>query len=143
LLYKIGELAKKASVSKRTIDYYTQLGLLHVESISASNYRLYSKQAIDDIRFIEMCKEMNMSLQDIKERIELKRSSKQSLEEQEQEKCLKHAEILATHMKQLEIEIKELKPIFDQLNADSQERIAKHITLQSQALLQALMILIH
>jgi DNA-binding transcriptional MerR regulator len=140
LLYKIGELAKIANVSKRTIDYYTQIGLLHVETTSASNYRLYSKQAIDDIRFIEVCKEMKMSLNDIKERIELKRSGKKSI--QEQEKCLKQAEILATHMKQLEIEIKELKPIFDRLNEDSQEKVTKHITSQSKALMQSLLFLL-
>jgi MerR family transcriptional regulator, copper efflux regulator len=108
-----------------------------VETTSASNYRLYSEQSIDDIQFIEMCKKMNMSLQDIKERIELKRSGKQSVEEQE--KCLKHAEILASHMKRLEIEIKELKPIFDQLSEDSQEKVSKHITSQSKALMQSLL----
>ncbi|MGM0875505.1 MAG: MerR family transcriptional regulator [Bacillota bacterium] len=140
MLYKIGELAKRANVSKRTIDYYTQIGLLHVETTSASNYRLYSEQSIDDIRFIELCKEMKMSLHDIKERIELKNSGKQSMKEQE--KCLKHAEILATHMKQLEIEIQELKPIFDQLNEDSQEKISKHITSQSKALMQSLRVLL-
>jgi DNA-binding transcriptional MerR regulator len=140
LLYKIGELAKIANVSKRTIDYYTQIGLLHVETTSASNYRLYSEQAIDDIRFIEVCKEMKMSLNDIKERIELKRSGKKPI--QEQEKCLKQAEILATHMKQLEIEIKELKPIFDRLNDDSQEKVTKHITSQSKALMQSLLFLL-
>ena len=90
-MYKIGELAKKADVSKRTIDYYTQIGLLHVETTSASNYRLYSEQSIEDIRFIELCKEMKMSLREIKERIELKRSSKKI--SQEQEKCLSQARI--------------------------------------------------
>ncbi|MES9683047.1 MerR family DNA-binding transcriptional regulator, partial [Gottfriedia acidiceleris] len=28
IVYKIGELAKEVGVSKRTIDYYTNLGLL-------------------------------------------------------------------------------------------------------------------
>lgn len=111
-----------------------------METTSTSNYRLYSEQSIDDIRFIELCKEMKMSLQDIKERLELKRSSKQSV--QEQEKCLKQARILAKHMKQLEIEIKELKPIFEQLNEDSQEKVSKQITSQSKELMQSLLFLL-
>lgn len=140
LVYKIGELAKKADVSKRTIDYYTQIGLLHVEATSASNYRLYSEQSIEDIRFIELCKEMKMSLREIKERIELKRSSKKI--SQEQEKCLSQAKILATHMMQLELEINELMPIFDQLNNDLQEKISTHINVQSRALMQSLSVLL-
>ena len=140
LVYKIGELAKKSDVSKRTIDYYTQIGLLHVETTSASNYRLYSEQSIEDIRFIELCKEMKMSLREIKERIELKRSSKKI--SQEQEKCLSQAKILATHMMQLELEINELLPIFDQLNNDLQEKISSHINVQSRALMQSLSVLL-
>ncbi|APH03848.1 hypothetical protein A9C19_03210 [Bacillus weihaiensis] len=140
-MFKIGEIAKKANVSKRTIDYYTQMGLLHVETTSPSNYRLYSEKVVDDIKFIEACKELHMSLQDIKERLELKRSNKQSIEKQET--CIKHAEMLATHMKQLEQEILELKPIFDQLNEDSQVEISNHIQSQSKALMQSLQFLLH
>ncbi|WP_257535882.1 MerR family transcriptional regulator [Metabacillus litoralis] len=140
MLYKIGELAKEANVSKRTIDYYTQIGLLNVETVSESNYRLYSEKAIEDIRFIEACKELHMSLRDIKERLELKRLDKQSDEKQKQ--CLKHAEILASHMKQLEQEIKELKPIFDKLNEDSQMKISNQISSQSKALLKTLHLLL-
>lgn len=140
-MFKIGELAKIADVSKRTIDYYTQMGLLHVESTSASNYRLYSVQSIEDIRFIETCKTVNMCLNDIKDRLELKRSG--NSEGKEQEMLLKQAEILTKHMKQLEIEINELKPIFDRLNEDSQTMIAKQISPQSMALMQSIMILIN
>lgn len=137
-MYRIGELAKLANVSKRTIDYYTQIGLLHVDKTSKSNYRLYSEQALNDIQFIEECKLFNMCLQDIKERLELKRS-----QTNEEDKLIKQAEILAKHMKQLEYEIKELKPIFDKMNGENQEIIASRISPQSMALMQSLMILLH
>ncbi|WP_191560307.1 MerR family transcriptional regulator [Metabacillus idriensis] len=137
-MYRIGELAKLANVSKRTIDYYTQIGLLHAEKTSQSNYRLYSEQALADIHFIEECKVFNMSLQDIKERMELKKSKTN-----EEDKLIKQAEILAAHMKQLEHEIKELKPIFDKMNGEKQELIASRISPQSMALMQSLMILLH
>ncbi|MDQ0857620.1 MerR family transcriptional regulator [Bacillus sp. V2I10] len=137
-MYRIGEVAKLANVSKRTIDYYTQIGLLHVDKTSKSNYRLYSEQALNDIQFIEECKLFNMCLQDIKERLELKRS-----QTNEEDKLIKQAEILANHMKQLEHEIKELKPIFDKMNGENQEIIASRISPQSMALMQSLMILLH
>ncbi|WP_226669465.1 MerR family transcriptional regulator [Metabacillus litoralis] len=139
-MFKIGELAQKANVSKRTIDYYTQLGLLHVETTSASNYRLYSEKALDDIRFIESCKKLHLNLQEIKERLELKRLDKKSYEKHET--CLRLAELLETHMKQLEHEINELKPIFEQLSEDSQKKISNHINPQSKALMQSIVLLL-
>lgn len=65
---KIGELAEKANVTKRTIDYYTRLGLLNVER-SASNYRYYSQSSIARIRLIEEHKKAGMSLEEIKKKI--------------------------------------------------------------------------
>jgi MerR family transcriptional regulator, copper efflux regulator len=79
-----------------------------------------------------------MCLQDIKERLELKRS-----QTNEEDKLIKQAEILAKHMKQLEHEIKELKPIFDKMNGENQEIIASRISPQSMTLMQSLMILLH
>ncbi|MDQ0229761.1 MerR family transcriptional regulator [Metabacillus malikii] len=137
-MYKIGELAKKVNISKRTIDYYTQIGLLQVETTSAANYRMYSDKTIDDLRFIELCKSMNMSLQDIKERIELRHSK--NAQRRKDETCIKHAKLLATHMKQLDTEIKELKPIIENLNEDSKAEVAQHITKETKALMQSLML---
>ncbi|MFY4775485.1 MerR family transcriptional regulator [Metabacillus sp. RGM 3146] len=139
-MYRIGEIAKLANVSKRTIDYYTQLGLLHAEKTPNSNYRLYSEIALQDIHFIEKCKGLNMCLNDIKERLELKRSSLK--DQKEQEIYLKQAEILATHMKQLESEISELKPLFDRLNKEDKIRISKMLSPEKAALLQTLAILL-
>ena len=44
---KIGELAAKTGITKRTIDYYTTLGLLKAER-SSTNYRYYQVDAIED-----------------------------------------------------------------------------------------------
>lgn len=62
---KIGELAELANVTKRTVDYYTNLGLLKAER-SASNYRYYSVGELERLRRIEGYKE-NLTLEDIKE----------------------------------------------------------------------------
>lgn len=141
MLYRIGELAKKADVSKRTIDYYTQIGLLLVEKTSKSNYRLYSETAFKDIQFIEKCKQLNMCLEDIKDRLELRRRETAIMNEEEI--CLKQAELLKKHMERLETEINDLKPIFEQLNEDSKLAVSEKISPQSMALIQSLMILIN
>lgn len=40
---RIGDLAKATGVAKRTIDYYTNLGLLQAER-SRTNYRYYGEE---------------------------------------------------------------------------------------------------
>ncbi|MFI8494811.1 MerR family transcriptional regulator [Peribacillus butanolivorans] len=63
---KIGELAEMANVTKRTVDYYTNMGLLKAER-SASNYRYYSVRELERLHRIEEYKRKNLSLEDIKE----------------------------------------------------------------------------
>jgi len=58
-------LAQIAQVSKRTIDYYTNLGLLEAKR-SRSNYRYYAKEALNTLRIIEHCKKMRIPLEEIR-----------------------------------------------------------------------------
>lgn len=62
---KIGELAKLAGVTNRTVDYYTNLGLLEFNR-SESNYRYYSNVMVDRIKEIEQLKQEGMHLNEIK-----------------------------------------------------------------------------
>ncbi|PWW28280.1 DNA-binding transcriptional MerR regulator [Cytobacillus oceanisediminis] len=61
-------MAEKANVTKRTIDYYTTLGLLKAER-SPSNYRYYDYSSIERIAFIEKCKDDGLSLEEIKNKV--------------------------------------------------------------------------
>ncbi|HWL12374.1 MAG TPA: MerR family transcriptional regulator, partial [Ureibacillus sp.] len=63
---KIGELAQLANVTKRTVDYYTNIGLLEAER-SPSNYRYYHKQQLERLRRIIAYKEKHYSLEEIRE----------------------------------------------------------------------------
>jgi DNA-binding transcriptional MerR regulator len=65
-LMKIGELAKRSGVSTRTIDYYTNFGLLDVQR-SESNYRLYPLSAIQTIERIQLLKKQRLTISEIKE----------------------------------------------------------------------------
>jgi MerR family copper efflux transcriptional regulator len=64
-LLRIGELAAQAGVSNRTVDYYTQLGLLQTAERTGGGYRLYDPAAIDTISTIRQLEEHGLSLQTI------------------------------------------------------------------------------
>jgi len=58
-------LAERTKVTKRTIDYYTNLGLLQAER-SPSNYRYYDVSSVERIHLIEKKKAEGMALEEIK-----------------------------------------------------------------------------
>lgn len=61
-------MAEITKVTKRTIDYYTTIGLLKAER-SPSNYRYYDHSSIERIAFIEKCKEEGLTLEEIKTKV--------------------------------------------------------------------------
>jgi MerR family copper efflux transcriptional regulator len=64
-LFRIGELAARAGVSARTVDYYTTLGLLTPAERTPANYRLYDPSALDRIAAIRRLEAHGVSLDDI------------------------------------------------------------------------------
>lgn len=69
---KIGEVAQLSGVSTRTIDYYTNRGLLSVER-SEKNYRLYSDSALQTLERIHQLKKQRLSIAEIKELLDSSR----------------------------------------------------------------------
>ena len=67
-----GELAKRCEVNFETVRYYEQEGLIPKPSRSASNYRLYSEETIQRIRFIKRAQELGFTLGEIKELLSLR-----------------------------------------------------------------------
>ncbi|WP_235852139.1 MerR family transcriptional regulator [Niallia nealsonii] len=63
---RIGKVAELSELSVRTIDYYTQNGLLETQR-SSSNYRLYSEDVIHTLERIKLLKQQRMSIQEIKQ----------------------------------------------------------------------------
>ena len=64
-LLKIGELAARAGVSIRTVDYYTTLGLISPAQRTASNYRLYSAADVDRIHLVQRLEVHGVPLEEI------------------------------------------------------------------------------
>lgn len=65
--YKINEMAKLAGVSVRTLHHYDKIGLLKPKAVSESGYRFYSEIEIEKLQQILFFKELEFSLNDIKE----------------------------------------------------------------------------
>ncbi|OLN22420.1 MerR family transcriptional regulator [Domibacillus antri] len=68
-LLRIGQVAELSGLSSRTIDYYTQHGLLEYER-SSSNYRLYPESVLQTLERIKLLKKQRMSIAEIKEAIQ-------------------------------------------------------------------------
>ncbi|GKW45815.1 MerR family transcriptional regulator [Planococcus sp. NCCP-2050] len=69
---KIGEIAQLSGVSTRTIDYYTNRGLLSVER-SEKNYRLYPDSTLQTLERIHQLKKQRLSIAEIKELLDSSR----------------------------------------------------------------------
>ena len=69
---KVGEVAKRAAVNLQTIHYYEREGLLLRPPRTASNYRMYTMDAVRRVRFIKRAQELGFALSDIKELLSLR-----------------------------------------------------------------------
>ncbi|MEW5552596.1 MerR family transcriptional regulator [Peribacillus frigoritolerans] len=129
---KIGELAEMANVTKRTVDYYTNLGLLKAER-SASNYRYYSVGELERLRRIEGYKRENLSLEDIKEIFKKDKEAASAIET----KGLQ----LKNKMDGLNEELQEFISLIEK-DGKSELLLKKQISRESMALIQSLLVLL-
>ncbi|MGD6819129.1 MerR family transcriptional regulator [Metabacillus sp. 84] len=126
---KIGELADRCGVTKRTVDHYTNLGLLKAER-SPSNYRYYDLSSLERIHFIETCKAEGMHLADIGKRL--------------LEKDAEEIDLLELRLKisGLDKDVSEILSQIDRNDPDSIEKIKKNISHESFSLIQTLLLLL-
>ncbi|NNU93656.1 MerR family transcriptional regulator [Geobacillus sp. NFOSA3] len=135
-LFKIGELAELAGVSKRTIDYYTQLGLLEPVR-SETNYRYYPEESIERLRLIDALKKQHLTLEEIKERLQIIQNQPDAADE-----IVDKIEHLQEEMKHIQEELLELKPLLKQLNEQQIKLMTKPLAQQGYTLLHTLAILL-
>ncbi|NEU25175.1 MerR family transcriptional regulator [Paenibacillus ottowii] len=131
-LYRIGELAKAAGVSERTIDYYTKLGLIKPEERSLKNYRLYNDETLNRLERINQMKQEKYSLEEIRQTL-IKWNSVAG-EEHVTDKLTS----LEMHMQRLEREVNELQPLLGQLKPVQARKLLTGLLPQSAACIEAL-----
>lgn len=135
-LYKIGELARLANISQRTVDYYTTLGLILPEKRTVANYRLYSDETLIRLKRIDELKKAKYSLEEIKE--DLDQWNMVAADEQLAEKIAS----LRLHIEQLEREVQQVKPMLTRMNPSQARNAFKHLKPHTVACIEALLVLL-
>ncbi|HSV53872.1 MAG TPA: MerR family transcriptional regulator, partial [Burkholderiaceae bacterium] len=64
--YRIGEAAQRSGVTAANIRYYEKEGLLRPHGRGENSYRLYSDPDVHQLRFIRLCRAMDMSLDEVR-----------------------------------------------------------------------------
>lgn len=119
---KIGELAEQCGVTKRTIDHYTNLGLLEVER-STSNYRFYDPSMIQRVHWIEQEKNAGKSLQDIKLQL--------------QEAPYEEIDVMQLRM-QMRLLDQQMQQVMAQMPEEEQQAFKRSISKEGVALMKSL-----
>ncbi|MBD8035246.1 MerR family transcriptional regulator [Solibacillus sp. A46] len=125
----MGELATATGVTKRTIDYYTNLGLLKVER-SASNYRYYDKEMINRIHWIEEQKKQGKCLDEIHRLIVPAENEPEEIDVQD----------IRLQMRKLEHDVNVL---MEHLDEKERQKLRKKVSPESVALMQSLLLILN
>lgn len=68
----IGDLSRQFNIPAQTIRYYERIGLIDPPERTESQYRVYSEEDVDRLRFILQAKRFGLSLDEIKELIQIR-----------------------------------------------------------------------
>lgn len=66
MLYSIGEVSDLCNISRKTLRYYEELGLITPDAKGRNNYRYYSRETILQIPIIKYYKMMGFTLEEMK-----------------------------------------------------------------------------
>lgn len=101
VLWKIGEIARRAGVKVSTLRYYEARGLLPPAHRTESGYRLYGREQLERLQFILEAKRLGLSLHAIRQVL--------ALQEAEGEPCEQVSQMLQRAVKRLEERIAHLR----------------------------------
>ncbi len=135
-MYRIGELAEAVKLSKRTVDYYTQLGLL-TPYRTETNYRYYSEESLERLKLINLYKNEKLTLGEIRERFQILDEQRVSIADLAQ---IMHE--IREQLHSLEDNLLELKPLLSKLNEKQKKVLTKQMFMQYTSLFSTLSILL-
>jgi len=107
--HRIGEAARLSGVSAANIRYYEKEGLLTPGVRGDNSYRLYGDADVHRLRFIRLCRAMDMSLDEVRTLLELDWSSKAD--------CDAACETLDSHLEHVRTRLQELQALEEDLLA--------------------------
>ena len=106
---KIGELARLGQCTVETVRYYEKAGLLPPAARTGSNYRHYGDAHVARLRFIRNCRALDMMHDEVRALL--------GLVDQPANDCGGVNRVLDEHIAHVEVRIKELKQLKQQLVA--------------------------
>lgn len=107
--HRIGEAARLSGVGAANIRYYEKEGLLAPGVRGDNSYRLYSDADVHRLRFIRLCRAMDMSLDEVRALLELDLTSKVD--------CEAASEALDSHLEHVRTRLQELQALEQDLLA--------------------------
>ncbi|MRD45682.1 MerR family transcriptional regulator [Caenimonas koreensis] len=107
--YRIGEAAAQAGVSAANIRYYEKEGLLTPRGRSENSYRFYTDEDVHQLRFIRLCRAMDMSLDEVRTLL--------GLDLRKRSDCETATEALSEHIGHVRQRLAELKGLLTELTA--------------------------
>jgi DNA-binding transcriptional MerR regulator len=107
--YQIGEAAKRSGVSPANIRFYEKEKLLSPQGRGDNSYRLYSDGDLHQLRFIRLCRAMDMSLDEVRTLLGLDLNNKTD--------CAAAREALDGHLGHVRARLAELKALEKDLKA--------------------------
>lgn len=69
---RIGELARQAGVTAKTVRYYESIGLIPDPGRTASGYRVYDDDALERLRFVRDAQAAGLTLKDSRTILDMK-----------------------------------------------------------------------
>ncbi len=101
--WRIGEVARRSGVPAPNIRYYEREGLLEAGVREDNQYRLYSEADLHRLRFIRLCRAMDMSLDEVRTLLALDGASKAD--------CRAATQTLDAHLGHVRERLKELRAL--------------------------------
>ena len=126
-MFKIGEIAKQAGVTTRTLRYYEQLGLFVPSNVSTKGYRYYDDGTLVVITRIRELQRVGLSLDEIKEVIGLYFHQKKKVEAKE-----KTLNYLRVHLDDIDSKIKLLNNVKKELKEQMQFTQSRLVQLRKK-----------
>jgi DNA-binding transcriptional MerR regulator len=77
---KIGKLSALTGFSVQAIRYYEKEGLIESPSRTEGNFRLYHPEDIKNLEFVKHCRNLDMTLKEIKQMLEIRQFPERSCE---------------------------------------------------------------
>jgi len=143
---RIGELAARAGVSTRTVDFYTGLGLLTPVRRSGGNFRLYRPGDVQRIAAVRHLEAQGIRLDDIahvlahQDADDAPDGDHADCADRYQGPCPADPEALASYLSALDVQVRALRDVAQA--ADPQTRgVLATLTARAQALIATALLL--